>query len=143
MRNAIRIFRLFVLAAAAVSVLAGAAGVASATAQRGTANKAPRLNEPHETVVIASADAAPVRFRWTAVSMRGDAHMHDELRIFRGNQAYADSMIHDVEVPAGQGTAEVPASVLSEPGVYSWTVRQVGTKDKSRKAFSVFKVERG
>lgn len=129
------------VAALAVCLLAAAAAPAchALTRQRGVVNRAPKLLEPHESLAI-PADGGPARFRWSMAGMRGDSHQHDQLRIFRGNQAYADAMIHEQKVEPGTGSASVPASVFSEPGIYCWTVRQIGAREKSREAFSVFKV---
>ncbi|MBP9733499.1 MAG: hypothetical protein KBD07_03890 [Candidatus Omnitrophica bacterium] len=131
-----------VLISMAASIFIGGTAIhpaISEAAQKGASNRAPKLYEPHETVTLRS-DGAGVPFRWGASGLRGDAHLHDEFRVFKGNQAYADSMIFDEQVPAGKGSIEVPATVFAEPGVYCWTVRQIGSRDKSRKAFSVFKV---
>jgi hypothetical protein len=121
------------------AVSAAAPACQALTRQKGFANRAPKLLEPHESLTF-PADGGPARFRWSMAGMRGDSHQYDQLRIFKGNQAYADAMIHEQRVEPGTGTARVPASVFAEPGIYCWTVRQVGSKDKSREAFSVFKV---
>ncbi len=129
------------VAVSVVCLLAAAAAPAghALTRQRGVVNRAPKLLEPHESLTF-PAGGGPARFRWSMAGMRGDSHQHDQLRIFKGNQAYADAMIHEQQVEPGTGSASVPASVFSVPGTYCWTVRQIGSRDKSREAFSVFKV---
>lgn len=117
----------------------GIPAVAEARSDRnGKRSVAPRLIEPSETV---DPSAPSVRFRWTADSMPGDTHRYDDFRLFRGHQPYGNALIHDAEVPPGQGWIEIPSDFVKEPGVYSWSVRRVGVRQKSREAFSVFKVE--
>lgn len=129
----------FLAAAIVAAAVALAGSVSDASTQRGAVNRAPRLYEPLETVARPAA-GDPVRFRWSAGALRGDAHLYDEFRVFKGNQAYADSMIFNERVPAGQAAASVPAPLFSEPGVYCWTVKHIGSRTKSREAFSIFKV---
>lgn len=129
------------LAAAVAATVIGAIGVMPVEARYGSSGasrEVPKLLEPHETVQ--PQGSATVKFRWSGESMPGDTHRYDDLRIFRGNQAYADAMIFSKEVTPGQGWAEVPSDLLSQPGVYCWTVKRVGVRSKSRNAFSVFKV---
>jgi|APTNR8051073442_1049403.scaffolds.fasta_scaffold98851_2 hypothetical protein len=134
------ILRLAVVVSIVGLSAAAAAPVCHAlTRQRGVVNRAPKLLEPHESLTV-PADGSPARFRWNMAGMRGDSHQFDQFRVFKGNQAYADAMVHEQRVEPGTGAAEVPASVFAEPGTYCWTVRQVGSRDKSREAFSVFKV---
>lgn len=120
-------------------VLAVAAAPAEAVAnRRGKPLPAPQLFEPGETVDPSAAPA--VRFRWSPDRMRGDHHRHDEFRLFRGNQAFADALIRGAEVPPGQGQIQIPSEFVREPGTYCWTVRRVGVQSRTREAFSVFKV---
>lgn len=131
-------------AAAFLAALVLTAGIAAPSAEAGAnragkSNAVPRLYEPGETVRPAAG--APVKFRWSAEGIAGDDHRYDDFRLFRGNQAFADAMIHDAEVQPGQGWIEIPSEFLNEPGVYCWTVRRIGSKLKTREAFSVFRVE--
>lgn len=127
------------LLAASAFWVSGVPAPAEARGDRdGRRSAAPRLIEPGETV---DPSVPAVRFRWTADAMPGDTHRYDDFRLFRGNQAFSGSMVHDAEVPPGQGWIEVPSDFVKEPGIYCWTVRRVGARQRSREAFSVFKVE--
>lgn len=123
-----------------LGIVAGSAAPAEARSGRGGRSSAiPRLFEPGERVSPAAEGA--VKFRWSAEGIAGDTHRYDEFRLFRGNQAYADSIIHDADVPPGQGWIEIPSEFVAKPGVYCWTVKRIGVNSKTREAFSVFKVE--
>lgn len=130
-----------IIAAFGLLVLLASVGAlpAEARSTNGESRAVPRLYEPGETVDPAAGPS--VKFRWGAESMVGDTHQHDDFRLFKGNQAYANAMIHHVQVPPGQGWTEVPSDLVREPGIYCWTVKRVGVRGRTRDAFSVFKVK--
>ncbi len=138
--NAVKLKKIAAASLAALIVwsAAGAVQAEAGINRGGRAGAAPRLYEPGEKVQPVK-DAA-VKFRWSVEGIAGDDHRYDDFRLFRGNQAYADAMIHDAQVRPGQGWIEIPSEFLSEPGTYCWTVRRVGHRLKTREAFSVFKV---
>ena len=126
------------LALAAAAVLLAGAGTAEAVMRNKSGAAAPDLLEPHETVRIEAGK--PVTFRWSCENLSSGPHLHDEFRLFQGNQAVEGQLLVKQDVPAKQCETQVEAAAFKGPGTHIWTVRKVGTREKTPKAFSVFKI---
>ena len=96
----------------------------------------PTLIQPGDNTDITGQDA--LEFRW---SNEGGNFDHYDFKLYKGPQTVESGMILHQNLPAGSDSFPVKASMFEAGQTYAWSLRRVGN-NKSRTAFSVFKVTR-
>ncbi len=99
----------------------------------------PRLISPGDNEDITGKET--VEFRWSNEGDRANTRYYD-FRLYEGSQAIEDRLILKSQVLAGETSVHVKANIFEDEGTYAWSLRQVGAQ-KSRRAYSVFKVIKG
>ena len=98
---------------------------------------APRLRNPiYDKVKI--KDGQPLEFSWWSVPGNTRGFI---LRIYRGYNMYADSLILKKDLPADALSFSAPADLFKEGQVYTWSLIRISLEGyKSDKSFNSFKV---
>lgn len=135
-----RPFRVARLPVAAAVLAALVLAPSEAYARRrvdGSEPPAPKLVSPGDT---ARPGQGPLVFRWSCESTSG--HRHDDFRLYSGVETVESSLILQRDVAPKECRVEVDPAALPAGDTYVWSVRRVGSSGKSRKVFSVFRIER-
>ena len=80
-----------------------------------------------------------VEFRWSPEGDRSSFSRYD-FKLYKGHETIEAGLILKKEVPSGENSTRVEASLFEDGQTYAWSVRQAGGARKSQTSFAVFKV---